>query len=284
MFLLYINDMPDVLSEGTKLRLFADDSLIYREIHSPTDQSILQHDLTSLEQWVVKWGMKFNASKCNIMHIARGKPETHMYLLCNQILGTVSSAKYLGVTVSDDLQWHDQVQSVANKANSMLHLIARNLRNCPRFTRCLAYTTLVRPKLEYSCSVWDPFMQYDVDTLETVNKRAARMVYNKSWREQGVSPTALLQELGWKTLKERRKNQRLTVMYRIEHELIAVPSVRMCKRPLCTRGHEYKYREIGATCEPVRNSFFIRTIRDWNSLGNDIACATTLEQFKSLIS
>ena len=72
LFLLYINDMPDVLSEGTKLRLFADDSLIYREIHCPTDQSILQHDLTSLEQWAVKWGMKFNASKCNIMHIGTG--------------------------------------------------------------------------------------------------------------------------------------------------------------------------------------------------------------------
>ena len=98
--------------------------------------------------------MRFNASKCQIMHISRGQAQTRMYSLCNEILSTVKTAKYLGVTVSDDLQWHHQIHSVMNKANSMLHLVARNLRNCPRSTRSLAYTTLIRPKLEYSCSVW----------------------------------------------------------------------------------------------------------------------------------
>ena len=192
LFLIHINDMPNVLTEGTKLRLFADDSLVYREIRSIHDQVILQKDLNSLQQWAEKWGMRFNASKCHIMNIARGKPMTKMYELCNQFLTTVKSAKYLGVIVSDDLQWEEHIQAVTNKANSMLHLIARNLRRCPRVSKVLAYTTLVRPRLEYSCSVWDPHKNCEVDRLEIINKRAARVVYNKAWREQGVSPTALL--------------------------------------------------------------------------------------------
>ena len=276
--------MPKVLTEGTKLRLFADDSLVYREITCPDDQIILQKDLLSLEHWAEKWGMRFNASKCQIMHISRGKAQTKMYTLCNEILSTVKTAKYLGVTLSDDLQWHHQVHSVVNKANSMLHLVARNLRSCPRTTRTLAYTTLVRPKLEYSCSVWDPFTKADIDALEMVNRRAARMVFNKSWREQGVSPTTLLENLGWKTLKARRRQQRLTMMYRIDKELIAVPSTRLVKSVRENRGFQFKFRELGATCHPVKFSFFVRTIKDWNTLDSQTACAATLEQFKSSLS
>ena len=50
-------------------RLFADDCLIYREIHNPEDQLALQKDLDILEQWANKWGMQFNPSKCNILLI-----------------------------------------------------------------------------------------------------------------------------------------------------------------------------------------------------------------------
>ena len=143
--------------------------------------------------------------------------------MCGQLLQTVSSAKYLGVTLSNDLSWHNQVCTVAQRSNSALHLIARNLHNCPKATRALAYTTLVRPKMEYCAAVWDPHLKEDEDVLERVNRRAARMVHNLGWYEQGVSPTALLSDLGWQTLATRRKHQRLHLMFNISHGLVAFP-------------------------------------------------------------
>ena len=89
--------------------------------------------------------------------------------------------------VSNKLQWHNQVCAVSSKANSTLNLIARNLQDCPRETRALAYTTLVRPKLEYSASVWDPHLKEDVDAIERINRRAARMVYKSKDGESKVS-------------------------------------------------------------------------------------------------
>ena len=65
LFLLHINDLPSIVS--SKVRLFADDCLIYRQIKSNNDQIELQRDLNLLESWGVKWGMRFNAAKCNIM-------------------------------------------------------------------------------------------------------------------------------------------------------------------------------------------------------------------------
>ena len=121
----------------------------------------------------------------------------------------------------------------------------------------------------------------DTDTLERVNRRAARMVFNKGWREQDVSVSALLKELGWQTLAERRENQRLTMIYKISHGLVAVPPTRLIKPSRSTRGHSRKYQVISTTLDRVKNSFYPRTIPQWNRLSNDTVNAQSLELFKT---
>ena len=51
LFLIYINDLPQYVSPGTQVRLFADDSAVYRKINSPQDHEILQKDLKNLVKW-----------------------------------------------------------------------------------------------------------------------------------------------------------------------------------------------------------------------------------------
>ena len=75
LFLLHINDLPSVIS--SKVRLFADDCLVYREIKNRQDQIALQKDLNLLENWGSKWGMRFNAAKCNIMRMSRKQTHFH---------------------------------------------------------------------------------------------------------------------------------------------------------------------------------------------------------------
>ena len=284
LFLLYINDMPEVVSEGTFIRLFADDCLVYRLIHTTADQIILQNDLNKLQQWSEKWGMRFNPGKCEIMHIARSKPMTKFYELCGQFLSTVDSSKYLGVIISNNLDWHEQVCSVAKKANSVLQLISRNLHNCTRPTRALAYTSLVRQKMEYSSTVWDPHTQKDVNILERVNRRAARVVYKKSFWDKDVSPTELIAELGWRTLEERRQHQRLTMLYKISNELVAIPPTQLSQPARQLRGHSKKFQTHRTTCDTVKYSFYARTIQEWNSLSEDTVTAPSVDSFKVKLS
>ena len=95
-----MNDLPSVIS--SKVRLFADDCLVYREIKNRQDQIALQKDLNLLEKWGMRF--KFNAAKCNIMRMSRKQtPISTQYELSGQVLEEVKDAKYLGVTVSDDL-------------------------------------------------------------------------------------------------------------------------------------------------------------------------------------
>jgi len=173
LFLLHINDLPNCVS--SQVRLFADECLVYRTISSVQDQLQLQRDLDSLTDWASCWGMSFNPSKCTIITISRSNSPLHkFYTLCGVVLQHVSEARYLGVLLSDDLQWSKHVQHITAKANSTLGLLRRNLHHCPEKLRELAYITLVRSRLEYCSAVWDPHKITDQLALESVQRRATR--------------------------------------------------------------------------------------------------------------
>ena len=116
LFLLYINDLPRHVS--SKVNLYADDTLLYRIINTPNDISILQEDLDSLSQWAHKWQMIFNASKCVLLTITHKlSPPPSTYSICNHTIQQVTSAKYLGITLTNNLSWSEHI-TITNKANS----------------------------------------------------------------------------------------------------------------------------------------------------------------------
>ena len=67
LFLLYINDINNAIT--SQIKLFADDSVLYRNIHNQNDQVILQNDLDTISSWAEKWLMKLNINKCSVLSI-----------------------------------------------------------------------------------------------------------------------------------------------------------------------------------------------------------------------
>ena len=169
-------------------------------------------------------GHEIQPEKCNILRISRRRPRDRFYTMCGEILQEVQEAKYLGVTISNNLKWEKHISAKTSRVNNTLHFISRTLRHCPENAWQLVYFTLVRSTLEYSCTVWDPHYGKDTDRLEMVNRRAARVVKGRSLRDREVSVTALLEDLKCKTLEERRKDLRLILMYKIVNGLVAVPT------------------------------------------------------------
>ena len=76
-----------------------------------------------------------------------------------------------------------------------------------------AYKGLVRPVLDYGSSVWDPSGVVLQEKLESVQKRAARFVTGNYNYETG-SMTGILGQLKWESLKKRRKDNRLILLYK----------------------------------------------------------------------
>ena len=136
----------------------------------------------------------------------------HTYLLHNHPLAHVDSAKYLGVTITSDLNWNKHVNNIANKANQTLSFLKRNLQINDTRLKTTAYQTLVRPQLEYASSVWDPYTKKNIDRLEMVQRRSARYVLNRYNNTSSVSD--MISDLKWESLEQRRKEQRITTMFK----------------------------------------------------------------------
>ena len=255
-FLVYINDITDQVSPGTRCRLFADDCLLYQPIHSLENQLILQRDLDAHQRWTELWGMRFNLKKCYIMH-CRGAESSKMpyfYELCDTVLLSVMDSKYLGIRPSEDLGWGVQVDAACKKADTKLHFIQRNLKSATKRSRELAFQELVRSGLDYCSTVWDPHHKRDINRLEMVNRLGARVVFNKCWRDRPASPTAILGQLGWTDLTEWRRKARLVMTYKIKHGLVAIPGSRPDR--LMRHDHDKKIGTTRWSHNTSKNSFF----------------------------
>ena len=95
LFLIYVNDLPDIVSSTVKL--FADDTKIYRPIHYIQDQIIIQQDLNNIYKWSQVWQLPFNVEKCKVLHIGKNN-NNQVYSLNSHSLQQVLEEKDLGVT------------------------------------------------------------------------------------------------------------------------------------------------------------------------------------------
>ncbi len=304
LFLLFINDIPKCVSKETTMRLFADDCIVYRTIKTMQDQIDLQKDLDALKQWADTWGMRFNASKCQVMRISRSRtPYERYYKLCNEILDQVDKTKYLGVTISDELSWSPHVENITSKANKVLGILRRNLKHCPTNLKETAYLSMVRSILEYASAVWDPYLQKDINLIERVQRKAARFVkgdyrvYLKEEQEY-VSVSKMIEDLKWKDLADRRRDTRLTLFYKIVHNHVNIePDETIIPRqnqypdrdrqmPARYDGtvtgcaNKHNFEQIRYDINSYRYSFYPRTVLDWNLLPESTVSTNSVMAFK----
>ena len=284
LFLIFINDIAKSLHSS--VRLFADDCLLYREIKSKNDQFLLQEDLNTLVNWSKTWGMQFNIKKCNILSITLKKKKklSFTYKMEGQKVAGIRDTKYLGVTFTSDLKWDTHIANISSAANRMLGFLRRNLSHCPRSLKEKAYKSYVRPKVEYCSSIWDPHQAKDIKRLEMVQHRAARYVTNTPYKrtDQQVSVSAMVKELGWQPLEERRRNNRLQLLFKVTNNLVEIPlSYHPTLRdPQPRRGNNRQYQRPHSEVNAFHNSFFPRTISDWNGLCSSAVAADSLESFR----
>ena len=216
LFLLYINDIASGVS--STIRLFADDLIIYRDISSENSHNLLQNDINVLFDWSQRWLMKFNSKKCNMVLLSKSKSlNKPNYKLGNDNLLYIDSFTYLGITISSTLNWSEHVNSVYFKATRALNFITRNLSICDTKHKSLAYTSIVRPHLEYAAASWDPYQKNHIALLNKVPNRAARFCFNDYGYTSSVS--GLIKQLDWPSLEVRRSTSRLAELYKIIQSL-----------------------------------------------------------------
>ena len=283
LFLIYINDITNNITSN--IRLFADDCTIYRQIRTKEDQVLLQNDLNKLIKWEGKWKMAFNVDKCNVMHITRARTtKKHPYVMHDQQLEIVTETDYLGITISNNLSWNNHINNIEASANQAQGMLWRNIKKAPQHTKAMAVNTLIRPKVEYSSAVWDPYTKENIDKIERVQRRAARYVYNNY--DYSSSVTTMLENLKWQPLEERRMNTRLCLLYKAVNGLVAIP-VQQYLIPLnrpSRHSNSLSFQLFSTRHDYFKYSFFPRTVVQWNLLPDATVKASTCDAFRACIS
>ena len=160
----------------------------------------------------------------------------------------------------------------------------RNLHGSPQFVivkeRC--YTTLVRPMAEYSCQVWDPHHQTEINRLERIQKRAARFATNNFIMETGNSARNL-QKLGWQSLEERRLQTKLITFQKSRLGLLDLPLDHLTLKNRRTRlgGDSPAYAPHFSPVDGQFYSFFPQTTQLWNRLPLDTRTCDDIKVFSS---
>jgi hypothetical protein len=88
--------------------------------------------------------------------------------------------KYLGIILRIDLSWADQVNYTVKKACKVLHFTMHILKRGNSDTKLFAYTSLVRPILEYGAVCWDPYRKRQRSALDRVQRKAAKLAYHRN--------------------------------------------------------------------------------------------------------
>jgi hypothetical protein len=212
LFNLFINDLVEKIAEcGTgvtlnketlRALLFADDIAIPC---ASTQQ--MEKVLQALEQHSALWRWKANTSKTKlVMFPGRGKKQTDkgkpVLKMYGAPLGWVEEYEYLGLTFASDLSWGSHIAGVIEKAKRRAGEWKQlfTLRRLSRSSRIGFYQSMIRPLLEFACSVWTPNSK-QAESLEAVQLMCLRWVIPCA---MSTPASAIRCELGVASLSTRR--------------------------------------------------------------------------------
>lgn len=277
LFIMFINDLPN--SVNSQVKIFADDTKVFKAIESLADNISLQSDLDKLMKWSSEWQLPFNVSKCKIMHYGNNNPE-FVYRINDYHLDIVDHEKDLGVTFDNKLRFTKHINNIVAKANSRLGIIRRNFTNLTPTVFLPIYKSLVRPLLEYCSCIWNPALKMDYNDIEKIQRRATKLVSTVS----NLSYQQRLKSLRLDSLAFRRRRSDIIQVFKIFKSIDNLrPSDFFELSELTTRGHSLKIKKPRILTKLRQNSFAIRTINDWNSLSESAVSCVTINSFKTAI-
>ena len=146
--------------------------------------------------------MKINESKTKeIVVCFRLEPVLLQPLFINGIqIEQVSSAKLLGLIISDDLTWQTHVDFIVSKASKRIYyIIVLKRSGLSAKDLVTVYSTTIRPIVEYVAPLWHSSLtKQQSDTIEHIQKQVLKIVFNCSYKEGLVKS-------GLTTLNHRRE-------------------------------------------------------------------------------
>ena len=162
---------------------YVDDTTAF-EIIPRNSISMLAVVVREIHDYCIEHKMKLNPKKCNEMYVSIMKNSISAMRpisVGNQEVERVGSYKLLGIIISDDLKWNVHAEYVIAKAAKRLYAL-RLLKRAGVMPEDMlkVYTYNIRSVFEYAAQVWQDIPAYLSDAIESIQRRALRMIFPNS--------------------------------------------------------------------------------------------------------
>ena len=179
LFLLYINDLPNISSK-LKFFLFADDTNIYYESSDLKElEKTVNQELKLLTLWLNLNRLALNVAKTNfVIFRSPRKPVNHnvVLILNRKALAQKDHVKYLGILMDQHLTWKYQVSHVSKKVSRGVGILAKLRHFLDSKLLCNIYYCLVYSYLNYGIHAWGSACPSETKCLFILQKKAVRII------------------------------------------------------------------------------------------------------------
>ena len=291
LFLLYMNDLPNVVS-ASLISLFADDTMLSSSSDNlDSALQLLQQEVNSVSQWFDDNKLALNISKCNTMLIGSAPristdafSETLGISMHNELIENTDEYCYLGLTVDSCLRWENHILKLCKKLSPVVCHLQRISLHLTTEQISSLYFSYVQPIIDYGLTIYGHCSATLLDKVQRFQNRCAR--FTTKIFDYNVRSKDLLIKLRWMTIAQRRDFLISILMFKCLHGL--APDYLSDPLVYTHDIHSHNTRQAAQNCLFVpsgrttyfQHSFQVQGQKLWNTLTPYIKEAPTPEIFK----
>lgn len=288
LFVLYINDVNNVIKNGneSKLKLFADDTLLYICTDNIDDGIVkINETLSNLNEYLSKNKLKLNVNKTKAMIIKRNRTiinkDSIKICIKDDNIELVNAMKYLGVFIDENLDMNKNIDYICNKTSKKTGLLNRLRNKIGVQQKICIYKTIIAPHFDYCASINFTCNEGQIHRLQLLQNRAMRAIMKVN---RYTSVRLMLDTLEWLSVRQRLALLTLKLIHKM---CTGQAPEYLCKR-IVKRGqtNSYNLRNCDnlnvqmCTKTSTQNSVSIKGFNLYNQIPNEIKMQTNMAKFK----
>ena len=208
------------------MTMYVDDTSLCHQSRDLTQlNEAINSDLSKLETWLQGNQLSLNVAKTHSMLISTKQKHKSfkirntaldLKIRDNELEVVQKKTKYLAVQIDCCLNWKEQSKAVSTKVSRAIGFLRHDRSFLPLASLKTLYTGIVEPHFRYCCSVWGCAGSTDINQLQKLQSRAARIITNSSF---DTPSRPLIAELGWQTIEELIDNESKMMVFRSLNDL-----------------------------------------------------------------
>ena len=285
LFNIYLNDITKACLQqyGTQgIKLYADDAKIYG-----TDANDLQISINQTLSFLQNRQLGVAQEKCFSMTISkpRANNDSHDFRINGVVIENKPYTKDLGIYITENLKWSHHINFITKKASVSAYQILKSFRTKEVGILIHLFKTYVRPKLEHNSEIWSPHLLKDIEKLEDVQKSYTRNIFKRCGISY-LSYSDRLQQANLQSLERRRLQKDLVYLYKIFYGYSDINFdddfiLKHSRYNLRRHNAQIKIKNpLNLQTNQYLNSFFIRVVKVWNDLPDEIVQSRSISIFK----